>query len=36
MGKFQRNNSEAQTVVCKLLVSKDKHKVLENAKKLKN
>ena len=36
MGKFQRNKSKPRTVVCKFLRSKDKHKVLQNAKKLKN
>ena len=36
MGKFQRNKSKPQTVVCKFLRSKDKHKVLQNAKKLQN
>ena len=32
MGKFQRNKSNPRTVVCKILCSKDKHKVLLNAK----
>ena len=36
MGKFQRNKSKPRTVVCKFLRSKDKHKVLQNGKKLKN
>ena len=36
MGKFQRNKSKPRTVVCKFLRSKDKHKVLLNAKKLKD
>ena len=36
MGKFQRNKSITRTVVCKLLRFKDKHKVLLNAKKLKD
>ena len=35
MGKFHRNKSKPQTVVSKLLRSKDKHKVLINGKKLK-
>ena len=35
MGKFQRNKSKPRTVVCKFLRSKDKHKALLNAKKLK-
>ena len=35
MGKFQKNKSKPRTVVCKFLRSKDKHKVLLNAKKLK-
>ena len=33
MGKFQRNKSKSRTVVCKFLRSKEKHKVLLNAKK---
>ena len=36
MGKFQRNKSKPRTVVCKFLRSKDKHKNLQNSKKLKN
>ena len=36
MGKFQRNKRKPQTVVCKFLRSKYKHKVLLNAKKLKD
>ena len=36
MGKFQRNKRKPQTVVCKFLRSKEKHKVLLNAKKLKD
>ena len=35
MGKFQRNKSKPQTVVCKFLRSKDKCKVLLNAKKVR-
>ena len=36
MVKFQKNKSKPRTVVCKFLRSKDKHKVLLNAKKLKD
>ena len=36
MGKFQRSKSKPRTVVCRFLRSKDKHKVLLNAKKLKD
>ena len=36
MGKFQRNKSKPRTVVCTFLHFKDKHKVLLNAKKLKD
>ena len=36
MGKFQRNKSITRTVFCKVLRFKDKHKVLLNAKKLKD
>ena len=36
MGKFQRKKSKPWTLVCKFLCSKDKHKVLQNVKKLKN
>ena len=36
MGKFQKNKSKPQTVVYKFLHFKDKHKVLQNVKKLKN
>ena len=36
MGKFQRNKSQPQTVLFKFLCFKNKHKVLQNVKKLKN
>ena len=36
MDKFQRNKSKPRTVVSKFLRSKDKHKILLNAKKLKD
>ena len=36
MVKFQKNKSKPRTVVCKFLRSKDKHKVLLNAKMLKD
>ena len=36
MGKFQGNKSKPRTVVCEFLRFKDKHKVLQNVKKLKN
>ena len=36
MGKFQRDKSKPQTVVCKFLRFEDKPEVLQNAKKLKN
>ena len=36
MGKCQRNKSKPCTVVYKILDFKDKHKVPQNAKKLKN
>ena len=35
MGKFQRNKLKLQAVVCNFLGFKDKHKVLQNATKLK-
>ena len=36
MSKFQGNKSKPRTVFCKFLSSEDKHKVLQNSKKLKN
>ena len=36
MSKFQRNISKPRTVVFNVLRSEDKHKVLRNAKKLKD
>ena len=35
MGNFQRSKSKPWTVVCKFLSFEDKHKVFQNAKKLK-
>ena len=36
MGKFQKNKSKPRTIVCKFLRSKDKHKILLNAKNLQD
>ena len=35
-GKFKKNQAKPRTIVCRLLRFKDKEKILQNSKKVKN